>query len=72
MFGGLFFFEFLIPLYFGGCNFLISNSFSIIVSVSNAQEEGFKFCSDTRNNKDLPLDPTCLECLIVQSLVNLP
>ncbi len=32
------------------------------------QEEGFKFCLDTKNNKALPLDPACPECLSVCSL----
>jgi hypothetical protein len=34
-------------------------------------EEGFKFCLDTRNNWDLPLDQACLERLIVRSLAGL-
>jgi hypothetical protein len=36
------------------------------------QEEGFKFCIDTKNNIALPLDPACPECLSVQSLASLP
>ncbi len=66
------FFEFLTPFTLGGHNFLISNLFSMIVSVSNVPRGGFKFCLDTRNNGALPLDPACPECLSVWSPVGLP
>jgi hypothetical protein len=36
------------------------------------QEEAFKFCLDTRNNKALLLDISCLERLNVQSIASLP
>jgi hypothetical protein len=36
------------------------------------QEEGFKFCLDTRTSEALPLDPACPECLSVRSLAGLP
>jgi hypothetical protein len=36
------------------------------------QEEGFKVFLDNKNNRALPLNLACLECLNVQSLVNLP
>jgi hypothetical protein len=32
------------------------------------QEEGFKFCFDTRNNKAFPLDPAYHDGLNVQSM----
>jgi len=36
------------------------------------QEDRFKFCLDTKNNRALPLDLACPERLSVQSLVDLP
>jgi hypothetical protein len=36
------------------------------------QEEGFKFCLDTKNNGALPLDPACPERLSVRSQADLP
>jgi len=36
------------------------------------QEEGFKFCLDTRNNRALPLDQAYSEHLSVRSLAGLP
>jgi hypothetical protein len=36
------------------------------------QEEGFKFCLDTKNNGTLPLDLAYLELLIVWSPIGLP
>jgi hypothetical protein len=36
------------------------------------QEEGFNFCLTTRNNKALPLDLACPECLSIQSPAGLP
>jgi hypothetical protein len=36
------------------------------------QEEGFKFCLDTKNNKAFPFNPACLEHLNVWSPSNLP
>jgi hypothetical protein len=36
------------------------------------QEEWFKFCFDTKNNRALPLNLACPEHLSVQSLVSLP
>jgi len=56
----------------GGCNFLISNPFLMIVSVSDDQEGRFQFCLDTRNNRALPLDPACPEHLSVWSSAGLP
>ncbi len=64
VFGDLFF-EFWAPCILRGCNFLISNSFLTIVSVSDGQ--GFQFCLDNRNNRALPLDPACPENLSVWS-----
>jgi len=65
-------FEFLNPYTLGGCNFLISNSFSMIVNVSNAPRGEFKFCLDVKNNGALPLDPACPERLNVRSQADLP
>jgi hypothetical protein len=36
------------------------------------QEERFKFCFDTKNNRALPLDSACPEHLSVWSPANLP
>jgi hypothetical protein len=36
------------------------------------QEEGFKFCLDTKNNRALPLDPASPEHLSVRSPAGLP
>jgi len=36
------------------------------------QEVGLKFCLDTENNRALPLDLACPECLSVWSPANLP
>jgi hypothetical protein len=36
------------------------------------QEEVFKLCLDTKNNKALPLDPACPERLSVRSSAILP
>jgi hypothetical protein len=71
MFGGLFF-EFSIPFTLEGHNFL---NFILFLMTSNTQDtpiRGFKFCLDTGNNGALPLNLACLECLSVQSLVDLP
>jgi len=60
------------PFYFGGgWNFLSSIPFLTIVSVSNVARGGFKFCLDIGNNRTLPLDPACPECLSVRSLADL-
>ncbi len=48
------FFEFLTPFTLGDHNFLISNPFSRFLLCQMRQEEGFKFCLDTRINKTLP------------------
>jgi hypothetical protein len=65
VFSDLFFKEFLTPFTLGGCNFLISNPFSTIVCVQMCQEEGFKFCLNTRNNGALPLDPAYPSTMII-------
>ncbi len=52
---GLFFWV-LDPFTLWGHNFLISNPFSTIVSVSDVS----KFCLDTRTNEALPSTPACL------------
>jgi hypothetical protein len=50
MFGGLF----LTPFTLGDHNFLIFNPFSMIVNVSDAPREGFKFCFDSQTMKPSP------------------
>jgi hypothetical protein len=42
MFGGLFFFELLDPSTLGGCNFLILNLFSMIVTLSDVPRGGIQ------------------------------
>jgi len=68
---GSFFFEFLIPSILRGHNFFNSITFLTILKVPQAQQDGFKFCFDTRNNEALPLDLACPECLNVWFTLNL-
>jgi hypothetical protein len=73
MFGDLFFFLNFWPLLL--CE-TVTFSFLIhfwqLLVYQMRQEEGFKFCFDTINNKALPLDPTCPEHLSVWSPPNPP
>jgi hypothetical protein len=49
----------------GGCLiFSFKIRFPQLLVCHMHQEEGFKFCLDTRNNKTLPLDPACPEHLV--------
>jgi hypothetical protein len=66
-----FFFEFLTLYTLGGHNFIIFNLFFTMLLCQMCQEEGFRLCWDTKNNRTLPLDLACPECLIVQSLTDL-
>jgi hypothetical protein len=67
---------FSIPFTLRGHNFShflsLSKPFQGLLMCQICQEEGFKFCLDKKNNKAVPLDPACLECLSVQSPANLP
>jgi hypothetical protein len=72
-----FFFWVLDPFYFEG---LLTFSFLIclwwllrrLLVCHMCQEEGFKFCLDTRNKGAFSLDLACPECLSVWSLAGLP
>jgi len=50
------FFEFLTPLYFGGPQLLIYNSFSIIVSVSDVPREGVQALFGQWKQQSPPLE----------------
>jgi len=56
----------------GGNNFLISNSFLMILSASDAPKEGIQACLDPKSNEAYPLDPACPERLSVCSPIILP
>jgi hypothetical protein len=61
------------PLYFGGCNFLISNLFSMIISVSNATRGGVQILfGHPKQGEPSPLDLAYPERLSVQSSTGLP
>jgi hypothetical protein len=53
-------------------NFLISNLFQTIVSVSDVPRGGVQILLDPRSKRALPLDPACLESLNDQSPASLP
>jgi hypothetical protein len=72
MLSGLFFFEFLTSFIFKDHDFLISNLFRQLLVCQMCQEEGFKFCLDTKKNRALPLDPAYPESLYVRSLASPP
>jgi len=72
MFGGLFVFEFLTSFTFEDHHFLVLNLVLQLLVCQMCQEEGFKFCLDTKKNRALPLDPAYPESLCVQSLAGLP
>jgi hypothetical protein len=65
-------FEFLTLFTLVGHNFLISNPFSTIVSVSNAPGGGVQVLFGHKNNGALPLDLAFPEQLNVQSPIDLP
>jgi hypothetical protein len=65
------FFEFFIPSTLGGHNFLNFISFLTIFNAPNALIGMFKVFLDIKNNKAFPLDPACLECSNVYSLIGL-
>jgi hypothetical protein len=51
----IYFFEFLTPFTLGGRNFLISNPFSTIVSVSDASGKGVQVLFEHQKQWNLPL-----------------
>ncbi len=61
-----FFFEFLTPFILGVITFSLLIRFRQLLVCQMCQEEGFKFCLDTRSNGALPFDPACPECLSVR------
>jgi hypothetical protein len=58
------------PLYFVGCNFLISNLFWMIISMSDALRGGVQVLFGYQKQQSPP--QVCPECLSVQSLIGLP
>jgi hypothetical protein len=61
------FFEFLTPLYFGGCNFLNSNPFLIILSAPNVQIKEVQVLSTHKKQWSPPLGSGLPECLNICS-----
>jgi hypothetical protein len=64
----LVFFEFSTPCTLGSYNFLFVIHFGRLLMCQIHQEEGFKFCLDSRNNGPIPSNPACPERLNVRSL----
>jgi hypothetical protein len=56
----------------GGHNFLISNLFSMIISVSNTPRGGVQVLFEHQKQQNSPLDLAWPEHLSVQSLAGLP
>jgi hypothetical protein len=67
------FFDVLTPILEAGVvTFAFLIHFGRLLVCHMCQEEWFKFCWDTRNNKTLPLDLACPERLNVWSPASLP
>jgi hypothetical protein len=62
------FFEFWPPLIWGAVTFSFVICFQWLLLCQMCQEEEFTFCLDTKNKRAFPLDSTCPEQLIIQSL----
>jgi len=60
------------PLIWGAATFSILIHFWRLLVCQKRQDEGFKLCFDTKNNKALPLDPAHSGCLSVRSRAGLP
>jgi hypothetical protein len=60
------------PLLWGAVTFSFLIFFTRVLVYQMCQEEGFKFCLNTRNNRTHPLDPACPNHLSVWSPAGLP
>ncbi len=60
------------PLLWGAITFSFLIHFRQMLVCQMRQEEGLKFCLDTKNNGALPLDPACPKCLSAWSPAGLP